>query len=214
MQALLSRYPEECQPDTRVSSHPRASSKVLSCTPGSPEVVEGETCPQPPLCLVDSTRGRKPDQGFKRGIHMGPSAQLAQAAGCRAGGSRGRKACKGKGRTVNERRRFHRLTEQLRLAGPSGPTCPFPSRDTQRRMSRVKSRWLWEITMGQRCGKEASSLLGCIRQSITIMPRKEIPPLCSALVRLLWSAGFPSARKTWRYCNKSRHRDGGLERVV
>jgi len=115
---------------------------------------------------------------------------------------------------VNERSRFHRLTEQLRLVGPPGPTCPFPNRDTQSRVPRATSRWLWEFTMGQRCGKEANGLLGCIRQSITIMPRERIPPLCSALVRLLWSAGFPSTRETWRYCSECRHRDGGLEHVV
>lgn len=46
---------------------------------------------------------------------------------------------------MNERSRFHRLTEQLRLVGPPGPTCPFPNRDTQSRVPRATSKWLLKI---------------------------------------------------------------------
>lgn len=47
---------------------------------------------------------------------------------------------------MNERSRFHRLTEQLRLVGPPGPTCPFPNRDTQSRVPRSTARQLSVIS--------------------------------------------------------------------
>lgn len=51
--------------------------------------------------------------------------------------------------------------------------------------------------------KKASSILVCIRKSITSRSREVILPLSSILIRLVWSAGsstrLPSMRETWAY---------------
>ncbi|KAK4822633.1 hypothetical protein QYF61_018585 [Mycteria americana] len=55
--------------------------------------------------------------------------------------------------------------------------------------------------------KMATSLLGCVRQSMASRSREGILPLCSALVQHSWgavsSAGLPSTGKTWTYWRES-----------
>ncbi|KAK4823401.1 hypothetical protein QYF61_001775 [Mycteria americana] len=67
-----------------------------------------------------------------------------------------------------------------------------------------------KLTMGQQCALVATvtnRTLGCIRQGVASRSREGILPLCSALVRPIWSAGSTagllSTRETWTYWSKS-----------
>jgi len=113
----------------------------------------------------------------------------------------------------------HRSPAQLRLAGPSGSLCSSlcPSRDTQSRVPRATSRWLWEILK-----EETPQPLGSLWQcSITAQHRRvpgvqrELPAWGSdfglhwRLERCSWDGGGPEpSLLPWGVCSSLASSEG------